>query len=139
MNEVHEVRAEGGVLEHHVAGLPDQAVPEHQAVLLVGELGRQGPRAGDHLEGGLEQPGERVPDGAGQAAQQRHPEGHVVHDLDRRAAGLVDDAHGDLGHNQDAEDQHHGGEPLPALELFRGKRVGDERGDEAAEGHRRDG
>jgi hypothetical protein len=139
VDEVHEVRAEARILEHHIARLAHEPVAEHQSVLLVGQLGRQRAGAGDHLECGLEQARERMPDGVGQAAQQRHAEGHVVHHLDGRAAGLVHHAHGHLGHDQDAENQHHRAQPLPALQLFRGEGISDQRRHETAEGHRRDG
>jgi hypothetical protein len=121
VDEVDQVGAEGRVLENHVASLADQAVAEHQSVLLVAQFDRQGSDARNNLEGRFEQTGQRVADRAGDAAQRGHPEGYVADDLDGGTAGLVHDAHRDLGHDQHREDQHDCAQPLPALQFLGAK------------------
>ena len=130
-----QTSAEVRILERHLAGAPDQPVAKHQAVLFVGKFAGQGAWAGNGLEGGFEQACQGVANGAGDAAEHDHAEGHVGHDLDRGAACLVHDAHGGPGQDQDGEHEQYRAQPLPALQLLRGKGVGDQGGHEAAECH----
>jgi hypothetical protein len=135
VDEVDQVRAEVRILERDAACLPDEAVAEHQSVLLVAQFARQGADARNDLEGRLEQARERVPDRTGDAAEKGHAERDVGHHLDGGSAGLVDDAHGHPRHDEDGEHQQHGGQPLPALQLLGREGVGHQRRDEPAEGH----
>ena len=131
MHEVDEIGPEGRIEKHDGAGFLDEARAEHQPVLLIRELQRQRAVAGNHLEGGLEEFGEGIADHVGEVTEQPQAEGDVGHHLDRLIAELVDDADGDARDQQHRIDQDHPGEPLPAVELVRCKRIGQQRGNEA--------
>ncbi len=138
-DEVDEVGANCGVRDGRATSLLDESTAEHQAVLLIGELGRKSGGSGKNLKRGFEEFGNGVADGARQATERSHAEGHVGDDAVGRAASLVDDAHGHPGHEQHAINEHDGDEPLPALKLLGLEHVGDHGRDEPAERHGSDG
>ena len=129
---VDQIRAEIRIGKRRFARALDQAVAEQQAVLLVAQVRRQLPRAGENLERGLEEVGQRVADDTGQMPEDGRAEGHVADHLHRLRAELVDDAHRHLGHEQDRVDQQHAAQPLPADQALGGERIGDRRGHEPA-------
>ena len=108
----------------HVGGAAglDQAVAEHDAVLLVGQrLGQLGVGVRDHLEGGLEEARHHVAHQARGVAKEGHTDGHVAHHGGRLAAELVDDGDIRLGQKHRVVDQQQAHQPAPAVEATGGE------------------
>lgn len=139
MDEVDQVGPEVRGEEDDLAGVSDQAVAEHQAVLLIGQFAWQGARTRDDLERRLEQARHGVADAAGDAAERSHAEGDVANDLHRCTACLVDHADGDFGHDEDGVDQHDRRQPHPSLQFLRGESIGYQCGHEPADHHHGNG
>ena len=138
VDEIHQVGPEVRIVEDDLPRPLDQRVAEHDAVPLIGQIRTLLGGARQRLERRLEDFGERVADGAGEIAEERHAERDIGDHLHRLGAELIDDAHGDLRHKQDGIDEQHARQPLPADQLVRHEGVGNRRRYKTAEGDHRD-